>query len=43
MGYRNLLAHALPGEVSPERVWADTTADLDRIIGEVESLRTGAD
>lgn len=34
-GYRNLLAHALPGDVSSDRVFADTQADLDRIITEV--------
>jgi uncharacterized protein with HEPN domain len=38
-GYRNLLAHALAGDVSPDRVWADTTADLDRIIDEIDRLR----
>jgi len=38
--YRNRVAHALPGDVSPERVWADTTADLPRIISEVRFLLT---
>jgi uncharacterized protein with HEPN domain len=38
-GYRNLLAHALPGDVAPDRVWADTTADLDRISAAVDALR----
>lgn len=31
-GYRNRLAHALPGDVSTDRIWADTTADLVRIL-----------
>ena len=38
-GYRNLLAHALPGDVSPDRVWIDTTADLERIVDDVNSRR----
>lgn len=37
-GYRHLLAHALPGDLSSDRVFADTTADLERILDEV--LRT---
>lgn len=38
-GYRHLLAHALPGDVSSDRVFADTTTDLDRIL---EDVRTHA-
>jgi uncharacterized protein with HEPN domain len=38
-GDRNLLAHALAGDVSSDRVWVDTTTDLDRIIDEVDRLR----
>ena len=38
-GYRHLLAHALPGDVSSDRVFSDTTADLDRIL---EQVRTRA-
>jgi len=34
-GYRHLLAHALPGDLSSDRVFADTAADLDRILDEV--------
>lgn len=34
-GYRHLLAHALPGDVSADRVFADTRADLERLIVEV--------
>ena len=37
-GYRNLLAHALPGDLSPDRVFADSAADIGRILGEVRSL-----
>jgi len=39
-GYRNLLAHALPGDVSSDRVFADTTSDIDRILGQVRSSAT---
>ena len=39
-GYRNLLAPALAGDVSSDRVWADTTTDLDRIIYAIDRLRT---
>jgi len=35
VGYRNRLAHALPGDLSTDRIWADTTADLDRIVADV--------
>ncbi len=34
-GYRNRLAHALPGDISTDRIWADTRADLSRILAEV--------
>ena len=34
-GYRHLLAHALPGDISSDRVFADTTVDLGRILKEV--------
>ncbi len=34
-GYRHLLAHALPGDVSSDRVFADTQADLERLLMEV--------
>ena len=36
-GYRHLLAHELPGDLSSDRVFADTTADLDRILNNVRS------
>jgi len=35
VGYRHLLAHALPGDISSDRVFADTIGDLDRIISAV--------
>lgn len=38
-GYRHLLAHALPGDVSSDRVFSDTAADLNRIL---EQVRTRA-
>ena len=34
-GYRHLLAHALPGDLSSDRVVADTTVDLERILNDV--------
>lgn len=35
VGLRNLLAHALAGDISSDRVYADTAADLDRILADV--------
>jgi hypothetical protein len=35
VGFRHLLAHALPGDLSSDRVFADTQADLDRLMIEV--------
>lgn len=37
VGYRHLLAHALPGDISSDRVFADTLADLDRILDDVRT------
>lgn len=37
-GYRNMLAHALPGEVAEERVWRETRADLPRLVEEVRRV-----
>ncbi len=34
-GYRNRLAHALPGDLSSDRIWIDTTTDVGRILAEV--------
>jgi hypothetical protein len=39
VGYRQLLAHALTGDISSDRVYADTSADLDRIANEVRRVR----
>ena len=39
-GYRNLLAHALAVDISSDRVFADSTEDLDRILHQVRSQRT---
>jgi len=39
IAYRNRLAHALPGDLSTDRIWADTTADLARILAGVRSAR----
>ena len=38
-GYCNLLAHALPGDLSSDRIWTDTTADLEPILNELHRLR----
>jgi uncharacterized protein with HEPN domain len=37
-GYRNRLAHALPGDLSSDRIWTDTTADLEPILNELHRL-----
>lgn len=37
--YRHLLAHVLPGDLSSDRVFADTTADLDRILTDLRGRR----
>lgn len=37
VGYRHLLAHALPGDISSDRVFADTIADLERIVSAVRA------
>ena len=33
--YRNRLAHALPGDLSSDRIWIDTRTDVARILAEV--------
>jgi hypothetical protein len=38
-GYRNRLAHALPGDLSSDRIWTDTTTDLGHILAELHPLR----
>lgn len=38
-GYRNLLAHALPGEVTAGRVWRETKSDLPRLVESVGRFR----
>jgi uncharacterized protein with HEPN domain len=35
--FRSVLAHALPGEVAPERVWSESVADLPRLLEDVRS------
>ena len=37
VGYRHLLAHALPGDISSDLVFADTIADLERILSGVRA------
>ena len=37
-GYRNLLAHALPGDISADRVYVDSTTDVIRILEQVRSI-----
>lgn len=41
VGYRHLLAHALPGDISSDRVFADTIADLERILSAVHAQLAG--
>jgi len=36
-GYRNLLAHALPGDISSDRVFADSSADVASILEQVRA------
>lgn len=36
-GFRNRLAHALPGDLPSDRIWADTAADLTRILDVVRN------
>ncbi len=38
VGYRHLLAHALTGDISSDRVYADTSADLARLANEVRRV-----
>jgi uncharacterized protein with HEPN domain len=38
--YRNILAHALPGDISSDRVYADSSTDVETII---ETLLQGLD
>lgn len=37
--YRNLLAHARPGQVSGERLWQETTTDLPGLIEGIRLAR----
>lgn len=32
VGYRNRLAHSLPGDLATDRIWTDSTTDLSRIL-----------
>lgn len=36
---RNLLAHALPGDLSSDRLWVETVTDLPRLFAEVRQHR----
>ncbi|MDP8929780.1 MAG: DUF86 domain-containing protein [Actinomycetota bacterium] len=38
-GFRNLLAHALPDDLSPDRIWAETISDLPRLLRVVRAVR----
>jgi uncharacterized protein with HEPN domain len=38
-GYRSVLAHALPGQLSPDRVWYESVADLPRLLEHVRAVR----
>lgn len=37
--FRNLLAHALPGDLSADRIWAETVTDLPRLLDVVRTAR----
>ncbi len=37
--FRSLLAHALPGDLSDERVWYESITDLPRLTEEVQQHR----
>lgn len=37
---RNLIAHALPGDLSSDRLWAETVADLPRLLDTVRTRHT---
>ncbi len=37
--YRNRLAHALPGDIDLDRVWHDSTTDLDRLEADIRERR----
>lgn len=39
--FRSVLAHALPDEVSPERVWSASIVDLPRLLEQVRAGRRG--
>lgn len=40
VAYRNRLAHALPGDLSADRIWFDTTSDLGRIVADLRSAHS---
>jgi uncharacterized protein with HEPN domain len=37
--FRSLLAHALPGDLSEERVWYESVTDLPRLTEQVQRAR----
>ncbi len=39
VAYPNKLSHALPGDLSTDRIYADSTTDLDRILGQIRRER----
>jgi hypothetical protein len=39
-GFRNLLSHALPGDIASDRVFAESSADLDRMLTQVHAERS---
>jgi uncharacterized protein with HEPN domain len=38
-GFRSVLAHGLPGDISSDRVWHETTVDLPRPLEQVHAHR----
>ena len=37
VAYRNRLAHTLPGDLSTDRIWTDSTSDLNRLLAKVRA------
>jgi hypothetical protein len=38
-GYRSILAHMLPGEISDDRVWTDTVEATPRLLQDLRGRR----
>lgn len=38
--FRSVLAHALPDQVSPDRAWSESVADLPRLLEQIDAAPT---